>query len=467
MGKSLCCSTRMTQWDRLPACLIRPQARWDSGWFSQASGCSAIQYGFFSDTVRQYGDIVGFHLQNRHLFVLNHPDYIRHVLRTNHENYRRGESLEALYPLLGQGLFLSRGAFWRRHRQIMTPAFARQHLEYAAGVIREETITLLEAWQGPAARNQPLDVEQEMKRLSFRILFRTMINTRLKSDTDGVIRALNTVLEYASLKNHLTRLIRFLILQRYPAHPARVRRAVTYLDGVVFDAIRACREDRTSAGLLLAMLLNAYDDGKIDERQIRDELIGLLFAGFDTVAEALAWTWYLLAKHPDIDGRVYEEAHRVLAGRLPVFDAIPRLTYTRMVIEEALRLYPPAWAFHRMADAEDAIGGYAIPKDSYVMICPYALHRHPAFWKDPETFRPERFDPAHPEAGVQTAYIPFGDGPHTCLGTGYAVAQMPFIAAMIAQRYRLRMDSGMEMRPREAVILRPRTPMRMRAQERV
>lgn len=419
---------------------------------------------FFSQVVRTYGDVVCFRFRGKQLIVLNHPAYIQHVLKTHQTNYRRGEVLTALHPLLGNGLFTSNEEFWRHQRLLMKPAFSSQHIEQSASVMTEAVAEMFRNWHPLAARETPLDIELEMKRLTLKILWNTLLSPDRAVEVEAVVHALNTVLEAASLRNHAVRLAWSFVL-----HPLgvslpenkKVPQSLRFLDGVVYQTIQACRDHRSTAGPLLSILLQAAEQQEISDRQIRDEVMSIVFAGYDTVAEALTWTWYVLAHHPDIEQRLHHELQTVLRGRPPMMSDLPRLPYTRMVIQETLRLYPPAWAFHRMANEDDTIGGYAIPKDSYIMICPYTLHRHPQFWDNPDMVQPERFQADQSTTPVRDDYLPFGGGPHLCIGHRFAMVEAQLVLAMIAQKYRLSRITTTRMRPADTIILRSRKPLYM------
>ena len=194
----------------------------------------------------------------------------------------------------------------------------------------------------------------------------------------------------------------------------------------------------------------------MSDRQIRDEVITLLLAGHETTAVALSWTWYLLAQHQECEQRLHAEVDAVLGGRLPTVENLPNLPYCHMVLEEALRLYPPAWSFSRNALADDELGGYHISAGSTVLLCPYTTHRHPAFWEQPEVFDPLRFTPERVAARPHYAYFPFGGGPRLCIGTAFAMMEAQLILATVAQRYRLCLGTDVRVEPEPLITLRPR-----------
>lgn len=419
---------------------------------------------FFSDIVRRYGDLVCFKHGPRQLVLINHPAFIKHVLKTNHTNYRRGEALADLDALLGNGLFISRGAFWQQQRRLMKPALQGQQIEKAGPLMCHAVEELLARWHRLAQRNRPIDIEMEMKHLALNMLYKITFSPGKEIDKEAVIEALNTVLAYASLRNHTIRLAwslvaQFLHLTGKQNHG--VHEALKVLNDTVYGTINACLKKETQPGYLLSILIKAHQEAKISKRQMRDEMMNVLFAGFDTVSEALTWTWYLLGRHPEVERQLQAELQQVLGGRPSTMQEPVKLPYTQMVIQESMRLYPPAWAFHRMPYKNDAIGGYPIPANTYVMICPYTLHRHPDFWDHPDAFQPERFKSTQPASALRFKYIPFGDGPHVCLGNRIAMAEIQLIMAMIAQQYRLTLVSNKPVKAMPMITIRPHQPLYM------
>jgi cytochrome P450 len=196
-------------------------------------------------------------------------------------------------------------------------------------------------------------------------------------------------------------------------------------------------------------------------QQVRDEAITLLIAGHETSANALSWIWWLLSQHPKAEEALWDELDSVLGGRLPTLADLPALPYTQMVIEEAMRLYPPAWITSRNVVADDEIAGYPIPKKSVVLMLPYTTHRHPAFWEEPEAFRPERFSPANKAKQHKFAYFPFGGGPRLCIGKHFAMMELPLVVATLAQRFRFRMVPGHPIETEPLITLRPKHGVQM------
>jgi cytochrome P450 len=303
-----------------------------------------------------------------------------------------------------------------------------------------------------------------MMRLTLGMAGKTLFSMDLSNEADEVGRAAATVIQYAN--DRFTRLLPLPTNIPTP-HNRRFWKALRTLDTVVQGIIDVRRREEKDAGDLLSMLLLARDEETgegMNDQQLRDEVRAFILAGHETTAAALAWTWYLLAQHPHIEHRLHTELVTVLDGRSPTFEDLPKLTYTKMVLEESMRLYPPGWGFERRAVADDEIGGYHIPADSLVLISPYVTHRHSAFWEDPERFDPERFTPEPLAGRPRYTYFPFGGGPRQCIGNEFAIVQCQLIIAMVAQTYRLRLVPGHPVEPEPSVTLRPRHGLLMTLQ---
>ncbi len=409
---------------------------------------------FFVEAARQHGDVVRLELGPRRFYLLNHPDFIQHVLQDNYRNYRKG--YEQIEPLIGKGLVSSDGNLWRRQRRLMQPAFHRQRLASFATTITSTTNEMLKRWQPMARRGEPIDVAAEMMRLTMDVILKTMFSTHIADRADVAGRAFETTLEHVNMRL----MAPFDWLESLPTPGnRRFQRALRTLDDIVYGIIDERRRHPTGTNDLLSMLLEARDEEtgeSMSDQQLRDEVMTIFLAGHETTANALAWTWYLLSKYPEAERRLEAELATVLGGRPPTFEDLPRLTYTRMVIDEALRLYPPAWMFAREAVQADEIGGYRIPAGARIMLSPYVAHRHPGFWDNPEGFDPERFTPERSEGRPRYAYFPFGGGPRRCIGEGFALMEAQLVLATVVQRHRLDLVPGHPVEPQPMATLRPR-----------
>ncbi len=402
---------------------------------------------------REYGDVVRFQAATQAVYLLNHPDYVKDVLVTNHARFKKGRALQRAKRLLGEGLLTSEGEFWRRQRRLAQPAFHRQRVSsYAATMVG-----YAEQTSGRWRDGETLDVAAEMMRLTLAVVGKTLFDADVESDADEVGAALTDVM---SLFGYLM-LPYSELLEKLPLPPRRrFERARARLDAVIYRIIDERRAGGVDRGDLLSMLVHAVDEegdrtGMTDE-QLRDEAMTIFLAGHETTANALAWTWHLLAQHPEIESKLHAELDEVLAGgRRPAAEDFARLRYTEMVVAESMRLYPPAWAVGRLALEDHEVGGYLIPRGSLVLVSPYVMHRDPRFYEDPLRFDPERFTPEARSARAQFAYFPFGGGPRRCIGEGFAWTEAVLILAALARRWRLRLAPGAQVRTEPRITLRP------------
>jgi cytochrome P450 len=389
-----------------------------------------------------------------HSFLINKPEYIEHVLVTNHANYRKSHFLRhMLGPLLGDGLLISEGEFWRRQRRIAAPAFHRKRIADFVGTMVSCTEATLARWD---VKTEPFDVAADMMALTLSIIARTMFSRDVSGEVEAVRRLMDIVVTLRPSVLDLLGLPEWLPRRQPPAY----RRAIAEFDALVSRFLAEQRASGINPGDLLSMLLAARDSETgegMSDKQLRDEILTIFLAGHETTANAVSWTWYLLARNPEAEARLHDELDRVLGGRAPNADDLAKLKWTRMVIEEAMRLYPPAHTIMRTAIGEDRIGGVRVPPGALITISIYVTHRNPNLWPEPERFDPERFAPAAVARRHRFAYLPFGGGPRICIGSSFAIAEAQVIIAVIAQRYRLPLAPGRLVEPIGLVTLRPKT----------
>jgi cytochrome P450 len=416
--------------------------------------------GFLRAT-REHGDLVYFPLRHRSFYLAAHPADVARVLYENHGNYRKGTRTYAkIRGLLGNGLVTSDGETWRRQRRLMQPAFHHQRIAAFAPVVAGMAGEALEGWRPRARRGEPVDIAAEMTRLTLGIAGRTLLGAEVGPVSGPVSAAIATALE------HTARRAEGLLDLGDPPTPGRrrFRRALARLDALV---ARLVEERRGAAARhdLLSLLLEARDERTgegLDPAELRDQVLTLLLAGHETTATALTWTGHLLARHPEVQERLRREVAEALGSRVPTAADLPGLRYTRMVLQESMRLFPPFWLIERRAVEGDVLGGHPIPAGSTVALSPYVTQRHAAFWEDPDRFDPERFLPERVAARPRYAYFPFGGGPRACIGAGFAMMEGQVILAMLVQRYRLAPAPGERVTTAAGITLRPRGPVRTR-----
>jgi cytochrome P450 len=416
--------------------------------------------GLLRDGFREHGDVVRLRFGTTRALLLAHPDHIGHVLHDNHRNYdKHNVDYALLRRLLGNGLLTSDGEFWHRQRRLIAPMFHRQRVAGFCNVMVNSTLEMLERWDALAQSGQPFDVVAEMTRLTLAIVAKALFSADVSDDAEAIGAALTEVNR---------QLGEFSLLDMFWMIPTprkrRFRAAVQTLDEVVGKIIDARRRATFRNEDLLSMLLDAVDEETnkgMTPRQVRDEVLTLLLAGHETTANALAWTWYLLAQNPAAEDNLHDEIARTLGERAPGAPDLPQLCYTRMVIEESMRLYPPAWAISRNAIGEDEIGSYRVRPRTNIIICSFVTHRHPSFWEEPERFDPERFLSERTAGRPDFAYLPFGGGPRICIGNTFAMTEAQLVMTTIAQRYRLRLVPGHPVELYPLITLRPRHGIRM------
>jgi cytochrome P450 len=384
-------------------------------------------------------------------WVIHDAEDVRRVLVGNHRNYTKGIGLDRVKILLGNGIMTSEGEFWRRQRYMMQPLFHRRVIARFAELISAENDAMLARWDALAARGEAVDVREEMSELTLAIVLRSIFGTdldRLAADMGGnpfdvVVREPARDLRFAYRFRSLGRLVARLI-ERRRGEP-----------GQHFDYV--------------AMLMDARDKetgAAMTERELIDEIMTLVVAGHETTASGLNWVWYLLARHPEAEARLHAELDGAPDRAVLGFADAEALPWTRAVIDESLRLYPPGWLLSRRSIAEDVLGGCPVPPGTDILLSPYLLHRHPRYWRDPEAFRPERFETAQEAERPRFAYIPFAAGPRHCIGESFAIFEMLVHLYKVARRYRLRLagDAPIELEAR--VNLRPKQLMFMTLERR-
>lgn len=408
-------------------------------------------------------EIARFSLGNREFYFVNHPDAGKHIMVDNNKNWRKGYGK---LPLIGNGLVASEGDFWRRQRRMMQPAFHRDRIVRMADDMADEAVKMLARWEPFAKRAEPLDIYSEMLHATMAVITRTMFGTDVEDQFDVLSQSFTAALEFMNQRM----MSPISIPESWPTPVnRRYHDAKQKIDEVVFKTIADRRSGKTQGDDLLSMLLEARDDETgegMTDQQLFDEIATIYFAGHETTATTLSWMWYLLSKNPAYERLMHEEVMRVVGDATPSAAHVPHLHYTRMAIEESMRLYPPAWMFVRTANEDDVVCGFKIPKESKAMISPYVMHRDQRWWDNPEGFDPERFTPERSANRHKHAYIPFAAGPRMCIGNQFSMMEAQLIAAAVVQKYRLQLVPGEKVVARPVATLRPSPGVLMRLQPR-
>ena len=401
----------------------------------------------------------------RQVFVCNSPDTVAQAFIAMHESFQRKtpQMRNALLPLLGDGLFISDGEVWKRRRRIVAPIIHVSRLDLFAPLMVEAAAEAVERWLAQPDGTE-IDVLREMGALTAEIICRTIFGPRLGGEHATEIVA--SFAEYQRLIGQID--LPYLLglpdwLPRW--YPARVRRAARRIHAILDQIIAAARA-RLSSGenSMIRLLLDARDPETGDALTpdaLRNEAAVIFMAGHETTANTLAWAWFLLSQAGECEARLHTELDEVLQGRSPTLDDVPRLPYTRAVVEESLRLYPPVPILGRQATAGEVIRDRPIPPGSLLLVIPWLLHRHRRLWERPDHFAPERFLPENAAARQRYSYIPFAVGPRVCAGAAFGLTEAILCVATLAQRVRLRLAPGEVVEPVCRLTLRPghRLPM--------
>jgi cytochrome P450 len=416
-----------------------PREGFDLGGTDESLALMRDCFARYGDTYRVFAPARGVYN-----YVIHHPEDVKRVMLSNHRNYTKGEGMDRVKILLGNGIMTSEGEFWRRQRRMMQPSFHRRVIDRFSELLDAVNEKFAGRWAASARRGEPINLTDDVSELTLEIVLKSLFGTDLErletqlgaNPFEVVAKETNRDLKFAFRFRSLTKLVAELIARRR-------REPAEHFD-------------------FLAMFMDARDretDQAMSDKEMIDEVLTLIVAGHETTAAALTWTWYLVSQHPAIGRQLEAEADSV-TSRLGL-EAAESLTFTHQVLQEALRLYPPGWLLTRRTLEADELGGYPIAPRTDVFICPYLLHRHPAYWSEPEAFRPERFAAADAEERHRFSYIPFAVGPRHCIGEGLAMFEMLVHLQRMSQRFRLTRATDEPIELEAQINLRPRSNLMM------
>jgi cytochrome P450 len=414
--------------------------------------------GFLKRIANDYGDIVHFKIGPIRIVLLNHPELIKEVLTTQHQNFSKGRPLQMAKELLGEGLLTSEGEFHKRQSRLIQPAFHRNMIESFVPAMMKCVTRLMNSWED----GMEVEIKDEMTRTSIEIAGMTLFNSDIEHETPEISKALDTA---TSLFGRIPLPFSEWLLKIPLPDTLRFFRAKKRLDGTINRMINERRRNKIDNGDLISLLLRSQnekaDGGGMSDQQIRDEAITLFLTAFDTTSTALTWTWYLLSQNPEAEAELHEELDRVLNGRLPTAEDIAQLKYTRMVIGESMRIYPPSYVIPRQALEDFPIDKYIVPRGSIVLVSPYLIHHDPRFYPEPEKFNPRAWEKHSHGQNSKYEYFPFSRGPRSCIGEPFAWMQGILVLASIAQSWRIKLvpDHPVELLP--LINLRPKYGIKM------
>ena len=406
---------------------------------------------FLTLCARDYGDIVPLRLGLKRIILVNRPEFIEQILVSDYQNFIKSYIPRFLAPVLGNGLLLSEGDFWRRQRRMTQPAFHRNRIAAYGRIMVQFTSRMISNWQAGETR----DIHDELMSLTSEIVAKTLFDADLKETKevrDGIEAVMNN---FTSRRESL-----LTFPDSFPTlGNLRLRRAVQSFDDIIYGFIKQRRDSGEDRGDLLSILLHMSDEddgSRMNDKQVRDEAVTLFLAGHETTANALAWTWYLLSRHPTVEARLVDEVKTALGGRSPTVEDLPNLRYTEDVVSEVLRLYPPAYFLSREAVKDFRLGNYQIPAGTTFLISQWVTHRDPRLFESSDQFIPERWANGLAKRLPKCSYFPFGAGPRTCIGSSFAMMESVLILATIAQKFWFTIDANQCIQPRPTVTLRPK-----------
>lgn len=399
---------------------------------------------------RQFGDIYRVYSPTlkRYNYVICHPEYVKHVLQTNNRNYVKGAGIDRVKILLGNGIMVSEGEFWRNQRRMIQPSFHREVISGLMELIKSSNRDLISRWEVKSRERQPLNINDEMSAVTLHIV----LNAIFSDDLDYLTEKQGDN-PFAILTEETERNLQFAMKFR------ALGKSIQEIVDMRRSQKRVCID-------FLSMLMESKSkdtNEPMSDKQLLDEVMTLIVAGHETTASALVWAWYLISQHTAVEEALYREIKDAFGDEDLDFHHLGKLPYTKQVLEETLRLYPPGWLLTRTSLADDQLGAYFVPKGSDIYISPYLVHRNPAYWADPENFDPERFNPEQTQNRPRFAYFPFGGGPRQCIGDYFAMVEMQFHLAMVMSRFRLEMLPGKPVTLEPHINLRSKYPIMMKA----
>lgn len=414
------------------------------------------QLGFIQKMHHTYGSMATMYVGKKPFVMLFRPEYVRYLLTENARNFTALQSSGGdLAEILGEGLLTIEGETHRKQRRLVQPAFHKKRVEGYSVDMVHYTSEMLATWQNGAE----IDIARAMQQLTLRIVAKSLFGVELLNEVNDLGQNFSSMIEHRRrLPARLLNIYVDLPFTMYGKRMAARRKIHEFIDQLIAQR----RAEQRDAGDVLSMLLDAQDEENIlTDSQVRDHVMTFVAAGHETTANALNWTFYLLALNPASRNKLLHEIQTVLAGRTPTLQDLPNMPYTEWVINEVMRVYPPVWMMGRRAVEAFDLDGYSFPAGSIFMLSQWVMHRHPDLWSDPEAFHPERWNPANEQKAQPWSYFPFGGGPRICIGMPFAQLEAKLLLTTILQRYTPRLAPGFQVKLKPRVTLRPQNGLRM------
>lgn len=409
---------------------------------------------------QRFGDVFSLYLPTLRYVVL-HPDATRHVLKDNHGNYTKSADYKELAPMLGDGLLNSEGELWKRQRRLISGEFTHDRIKQHGEMMVRKAEAVRDRWIERSRTGETFDLSSDMMALTFAVVGSALFGSDVEAAAEQVGEAFASAAEAST-----TRMFAVMKAPLWVPTPnsLRYRRAIAVLDELIYGIIEKRRKNPTENPDLLSRLMKASEaeGSPMTPKLLRDELVTFVLAGHETTSLALTWTFFLLGKNPDKFRALRRELDEVLGGRAVTVADLPRLTMTRAILQESMRIYPPVPGVSRCPIKDDAIGGFHIEAGSLVSCVPAIVHKDPRFWEAPEEFRPERFLPSSPVKPVPFSYLPFGAGPRVCVGEHFAMMESLLLLATLAPHYNFEIDPQCEVVPQSLLTFRPKYGFRGR-----
>ena len=402
--------------------------------------------GHLMQMIREQGDVVQYRSGYGPVHLFNHPDHVQAILQNS--NFQRTALLKMV---TGDGLLASDGRHWQTQRRLLQPSFHERCMAGFGSMISQSAMAMLHRWEQPAESGQELDIGAETKRLTLEIILKVLFDDITQHDVIRMAEAARVLMQHLG---DLSDVLLHVPLVIDPRREERFRVALEVMDAMVHELTGRMKSTSDGSRGIVPSLLEARNAGTLTDQQVRDEIVTMIIAGHETTAIALAWTMHFLSMHAEVQARLVDEVDAVLETRAPSLDDLPNLPYTRMVFDEAMRLYPPVSLVVRQAVTEDVVGGYKIPAGGLAILSAYTTHRHPEFWSEPERFDPERFHPERSRDRHRFAYFPFLGGRHQCIGQGLATMEGPLILALLIKHVHIRMKPRAAIHPLPGMALR-------------